>query len=282
MGKMGLDEVGLWTEIKLQILRDYSAAYSTILSRQAAIRHYAYIDGFAGAGSHISKASGQEIDGSPAIALSQQYTHYHFIDLDGYRVNRLRELADGRADVTVYQGDCNDVMLNHVLPQCRYEDFRRALCLLDPYGLNPKWEVVETIGKMRSVEIFLNFMIMDANMNVLWADPTRVAESQRTRMDAFWGDETWKEAAYRTCPGLFGDMQEKATNDAVIAAYRQRLKDVAGFKYVPKPLPMRNRTGSVVYYLFFASHNPTGDRIARAVFKKHRNGTAGNGNQIKN
>jgi len=278
MANVKLDEVGRWTEIKLQILREYSAAYSRILRKQPAIRHYAYIDGFAGAGSHISKTSGHEIDGSPAIALSQQYTHYHFIDLDGDRANRLRELADGRSDVTVYEGDCNEVLLKKVLPQCRWEDFRRALCLLDPYGLNPNWSVVETIGKMKSIEIFLNFMIMDANMNVLWTDAGRVAGSQIARMNAFWGDESWRQVAYNTSPGLFGDIQEKATNDAVITAYRQRLKDVAGFKYVPEPLPMRNRTGAVVYYLFFASHNSTGARIARSVFKKYKNGGPGYGN----
>lgn len=278
MGTIKLDKVGLWTEIKLQILRDYSAAFSAILSKQAAIRHYAYIDGFAGAGNHISKTTGEEIDGSPSIALSQQYTHYHFIDLDGQRANRLRTLADGRSDVSVYEGDCNEVLMNEVLPQCRYDQFRRALCLLDPYGLNPKWEVVEKIGKMKSVEILLNFMIMDANMNVLWADPNRVTESQRARMNAFWGDDTWKAAAYRTCRGLFGDMQEKTTNDAVVEAYRRRLKEVAGFKHVPEPLPMKNRTGAVVYYLFFASHNAIGDKIARAVFKKYKNGAVENGN----
>jgi hypothetical protein len=41
-------------------------------------------------------------------------------------------------------------------PSYRYEDFRRALCLLDPYALNPNWEVVATAGKMGSIEIFLN------------------------------------------------------------------------------------------------------------------------------
>lgn len=269
---MKLDEVGVWTEIKLQILRDYSAAYSTILSKQSAIRHYAYIDGFAGAGSHISRASGAEIHGSPSIALAQQFSHYHFIDLDGQRACRLRELAHGKLNVSVYEGDCNEILLNQVFPQCRYEDYRRALCLLDPYGLNPRWSVVETAGKMRSIEIFLSFMIMDANMNVLRVDPDRVAESQVNRMNAFWGDESWRQAAYRTTPGLFGDMQEKASNDAVIGAYRKRLKELAGFKYVPEPLPMRNSQGAVVYYLFFASHNQTGDKIARAVFKKYGNG----------
>ena len=72
----------------------------------------------------------------------------------------MRRLAAGRGDVTVYEGDCNTVLLENVFPHCRYEDFRRALCLPDPYDLNPRWEVVATAGQMKGVEIFLNFMIM--------------------------------------------------------------------------------------------------------------------------
>lgn len=266
-----LDEVGPWTEIKLQILKDYAAAYATILKQQSVIKHYAYIDGFAGAGSHISNTTGVEIEGSPAIALAQEYSHYHFVDLNGTRAERLRKLAAGRRNVSVYEGDCNEVLLKQVFPQCRWEDYSRALCLLDPYGLNPNWEVVRTAGQMKSIEVFLNFMIMDANMNVLWGNPERVPEAQTLRMNRFWGDDSWRQAAYKTEAGLFGDMQAKATNSDVVAAYRQRLKDVAGFKYVPEPIPMRNSHGAVVYYLFFASHNETGYKIARAVFKKYRN-----------
>jgi three-Cys-motif partner protein len=69
---------------------------------------------------------------------------------------------------------------------------------------------------------------------------------------------------------LFGPIEEKTSNEAVMAAYRERLKKVAGFKYVPDPLPMCNSTGAVVYYLFFASHNSTGNRIAEHIFKKYR------------
>lgn len=272
MADLKLDEVGYWTEIKLSIIRDYSKAYAQILSKQAAIRHYAYIDGFAGAGTHISEATGLEIDGSPAIALGTQppFSHYHFIDLDGSKATRLRELAGERPDVTVYEGDCNRVLLDQVLPQCRYEDYRRALCLLDPYKLNPNWEVVQTAGRMRSIEIFLNFMIMDANMNALRSDPDRVQQTQLERMNAFWGDDSWRKAAYRTQPGLFGPIEDKAPNKAVVDAYRKRLKEVAGFRFVPEPMPMRNSKGNVVYYLFFASHNATGDKIARAVFDKYK------------
>ena len=63
------------------------------------------------------------------------------------------------------------------------------------------------------------------------------------------GDDSWRQAAYRTEQGLFGPMEEKeAGNETVVEAYCKRLKEVAGFKYVPKPLPMCNTSGAVVYY----------------------------------
>lgn len=267
-----LDKVGPWTEVKLRILKDYSAAYAQILKRQSSIKHFAYIDGFAGAGAHISKTTGKRIPGSPQIALDIQphFSHYHFIDLDGKRVQQLRELAGTRPDVTVYSGDCNSILIDEVFPKCRYDKFRRALCLLDPYELNPNWQVVVTAGKMKSIEIFLNFMIMDANMNVLKQNPNKVAKEQADRMTAFWGDDSWRQAGYTKEPGLFGDIEEKAANETIVNAYAARLKEVAGFKYVPTPIPMKNRNGAVVYYLLFASNNQTGDKIARAIFKKYR------------
>lgn len=271
--KERLDVVGYWTEIKLQILQEYANAYAQILRNQRFIKHVAYIDGFAGAGSHISKDSGEIIAGSPARALSIQppFSHYHFVEMDSARAKRLYEMSTHK-NATVYEGDCNNVLLEDIFPRCRYEDFRRALCLLDPYQLNPNWEVVETAGRMRSIEIFLNFMIMDANMNILKKNPNSVALDQALRMTKFWGDDSWRKFAYRTEQGLFEQMEEKESNEAIIAAYRNRLKEVAGFKYVPEPLPMCNTRGAVVYYLFFASQNSTGNKIAEHIFKKYRSG----------
>ena len=53
MGKAKLDEIGYWSEIKLDIIKKYAKAYSTIISAQQNIQHHLYIDGFAGAGVHI-------------------------------------------------------------------------------------------------------------------------------------------------------------------------------------------------------------------------------------
>jgi three-Cys-motif partner protein len=91
-------------------------------------------------------------------------------------------------------------------------------------------------------------------------------------MDRAWGDRSWRQAAYTTQPGFFGEIEEKAGNRAVVEAFRKRLMDVAGFKYVPEPMPMRNLKGSVIYYLFFASPNETGGRIVQDIFNKYRRG----------
>ena len=89
------DEVGYWSEVKLDIVRKYATAYSTILAKKEFIRGYSYIDAFAGAGTHISKTTGDEILGSPrnALAIRPAFSELHFIDLDGTRAAELRRLA---------------------------------------------------------------------------------------------------------------------------------------------------------------------------------------------
>ena len=68
---------------------------------------------------------------------------------------------------------------------------------------------------------------------------------------------------------LFGKVDlEKQSNDVVVGAFRSRLRDVAGFQYVPEPIPMRNSRGRIIYYLFFASQNETASKIAGHILKK--------------
>lgn len=123
---------------------------------------------------------------------------------------------------------------------------------------------------MRSIEIFLNFQVMDMNMNVLWKNPDKVNKTQLARMNTFWGDDSWSQVAYEKTRGLFGDMEEKTGIQPVVKAYQVRLRKVAGFAFVPVPLPMRNSTGAIIYYLFFASGNRTGAKIVKDIFDKYR------------
>jgi three-Cys-motif partner protein len=267
-----LDEIGYWSEVKLEMVRKYAVAYSRILAARPFIKAHIYIDAFAGAGTHISKTTGEAVAGSPVNAMNivPPFTELHFIDLEGMRATELRRLGKNDPRVSVHEGDCNGILLRDVFPRCRWADYRRALCLLDPYKLNVNWEVLKTAGDMRSVEIFYNFMIMDANMNVFMRDPGKVTPAQAARMDAVWGDHSWRSAAYKKTPDLFGEVEEKATNEDIAEAFRLRLEKVAGFAYVPPPIPMRNSKGAVVYYLYFASPDDTGGKIVSQIFDKYR------------
>ena len=122
---------------------------------------------------------------------------------------------------------------------------------------------------MKSMDLFLNFPVADMNRNVLWRDPEGVENPQKARMNAFWGDESWRAIAYRTDTTLFGD-PEKQSNEVVAEAFRRRLKEVAGFARVPDPMPMRNSKGAIVYYLFFASQKNTAEDILLDIFEKYQ------------
>jgi three-Cys-motif partner protein len=98
-----------------------------------------------------------------------------------------------------------------------------------------------------------------------------VDEADLARMNAFWGDDSWRQVAYRSEPGFFGNMLEKEDNEAVAKGFQQRLMNVAGFKYVPNPIPMRNSKGSTIYYLFFAAQKPVAAKIVTGIFNKYRN-----------
>lgn len=228
------DEIGIWSEVKLAIIKEYAAAYSQILDKKRRESIYSlrwlYIDAFAGPGVHVSKTTGEIVDGSPLIALktTPPFSEYHFIDSDPRGAEQLRLIIGDRTDVSIYTEDCNDILLQKIFPRAKYDEYRRALCLLDPYNINLRWEVIETAGHMESVELFLNFMIMDINRNALRRDPDKAIQSKISQLTRLWGDETWLDAAYDSSANLFGD-PEKVSNERFEAAWRDRLKKRAGF-----------------------------------------------------
>lgn len=271
--KSQFDKIGYWSEIKLDIIKKYAEKYSTIFrGKKQELFSHVYIDAFAGAGISLSKKTGEFVPGSPlnALMVEPPFREFHFIDIDGTKVAFLQELVGSRPDVYIYKGDCNKILLEQVFPKVRYEDFRRGLCLLDPYGLHLNWEVIQAAGKMRTIDLFLNFPIMDMNRNTLWRNPDRVNQSDIERMNSFWGDESWRDIAYQSKPTLFGIEDEKVANEEIAEHFRQRLIKIADFKIALKPMPMRNRNNAVVYYLFFASQKEVAGAIAKYIFKKYQ------------
>lgn len=264
------DEIGRWSEIKLEIINQYISAYSTILANQR--MKYYYIDGFAGAGIHKSKTTGEIVEGSPLIALKIKppFDGYYLTEADSQKSIFLSRILQDYANVQVINDDCNDALPEKIYPLIRYEDYRRAFCLLDPYGLELKWNTILKAAETKTIEVLINFPIMSINRNPARRDRKKVTEKNIEKMNEFWGDNSWRDTLYPEVEDdLFG-YEKKASNEQIVDAFTKRLRQVAGYKYVSNTISMKNSKGGIVYYLIFASHNITGKNIMNDIFKNIR------------
>ena len=282
-----LDKVGKWSELKLEIFEKYVRAYTTILGAKGRKLKYIYIDAFAGAGECISKKTAEIIPGSPlrALEVEEPFDEYHFIDLSQEKISYLKNIVHERFPQLVnrirfYNQDCNQV-LPEIFETIKWSEYKRALCFLDPYGLHLKWDVIEKAGKAgldeggrNIIEIFLNFPLMDMHRNIFWKNPANLYDAQIRRMDDFWGDNSWKNVTYTTQATLFGEEEVRLTSvmEPLKKAFIKRLKDIAGYRFVVEPLLVRMEIvgGPPLYYLFFATGNPTGYKIVKNIFDKIR------------
>src|SRR5688500_20258975 len=81
-------------------------------------------------------------------------------------------------------------------------------------------------GQSKAIDMFLNFPVMDMNRNAIWNNPEKVPQDGIDRMTKFWGDESWKQAAYAESPqgNFFRAEIVKQGNDEIVAAFTQRLR----------------------------------------------------------
>lgn len=270
---MKFDQIGYWSEIKLEIIKKYASAYTNIMSKQSWCKGYVYIDAFAGAGKHISRKTGELVPGSPLNALDVEppFTEYHFIDLDEERAEVFNGIARDNPSVRSYHGDCNKILVKEIFPTLTYDSFKRALCILDPYGLHLQWSTIKAAAELKTVDIFINFPIMDMNRNVLFDDPSKAKPEDVERMNDFWGDESWRPLLYRERTTLFGATQHVRIEDyqALAKEFCKRLRHI-GFNDVPKPILMTNKKNGPLYYLCFASQKSVAKDIVNDIFDKYR------------
>jgi three-Cys-motif partner protein len=87
------DEIGYWSELKLEIVEKYGSAYTKAF-KNTRLRKY-YIDGLSGAGVHVSRKTATQIEGSPsrAFKISPPFDGYYFIDIDKEKTSYLQKSA---------------------------------------------------------------------------------------------------------------------------------------------------------------------------------------------
>jgi three-Cys-motif partner protein len=266
-----LDEVGYWSEAKLEIVAKYSKGASRIL-RSSGFKSL-YVDGFAGAGVHKSRRTGKLIAGSPLLVSRVQppFERIELVEQDPERVALLRsQFAEDRR-VQVHHGDANDLVPRIVKGIARNSDWR-AVVLLDPYKLNLKWGTIRGVGATRAADMLIHLPTMQIQRNVVRRTLEAGVESEQQRMTELWGGTGWQTAAYREEETLFGSEESKAGILDIAHAFRERLIEPhgAGFKFCSRPVPMRNNGRRVIYYLLLASQVDVAVKVFEDVTRDYR------------
>lgn len=286
-------EVGPWAREKLECLRKYLKAYTTILSKRN-FRGYFYIDAFAGSGSlKIRKDAGdpaqqtllevsehaaldkdetEYLSGSPRVALevAPPFTDYIFVEVDQVRIQHLESLKSNSAEpgrVHIRKQDCNTCLTEFIEKIRPQKHHWRGVVFLDPFGMQVPWQTIADIGKTGVIEILINFPVGMAIQRLL-KRRGEFTQKQKEKLDSYFGTSEWYELLYSRNQGLFGPEVAKVddSGDVLVRWYRERLKSV--FEYVTEAREVQTNSGRPLYYLIFAGPNRTGARIASDILRQ--------------
>ena len=284
-------DVGPWVQEKLECLRKYLQAYTTILSKRK-FKGYFYIDAFAGPGTlkirrqqtaddgqellledsdYVEQDAGEAeyISGSPQVALELEkpFTDYIFIEIDKERLDQLERLKKDYQNRRIHlrEQDCNSY-LRKLLNETQWTQWRGVI-FLDPFGMQVPWDTIVEIGKIGAIEIFINFPVGMAIQRLL-KKSGQFTSKERNKLDQYFGTGEWYDLLYERAHDLFGENVTKIqkSGDILVRWYRERLREV--FPFVSTAREVRSTSGRPLYYLIFAGPNQTGAKIANEVLRQ--------------
>ena len=294
MNTRGQQFGGPWTEHKLECVKKYLRAYTTIMAKQNF--RFAYIDAFAGTGYRELEQDGDtesamfpEFDSPEVIGFQQgsvrnalevkpPFQKYVFIEKSAKKHAELVKLTDEfllkpeftAGSIKCVHGDANQYLRDLCRPGMDWRA-HRALVFLDPFGMHVEWETIKAIAHTRAIDLWILFPI--GTVNRLLKNDGEIHEPYRKRLDLFFGEPDWFEVFYQLAGQMAFFSQEEhwqKTGD-IFAKIQQyfigRLRSVFA-EVVDLPLLLCNSKNVPLYLLCFASENQTACNIARDILLK--------------
>lgn len=298
------DEIGPWSQDKLDLLQAYLPAYSKIMNSERQrvwLQRCHYIDAFAGAvwqkpktTKRGAKAQSQDllwgpesvspvevdadveqyIEGSPLRALNTEPTFdtCWFIDRSEWRLEQLNSLQKQfpDRDIRIRSGDCNPILRDEIATEITRKSKQRGVVFLDPYGLGVEWGTVVALANAQTFDIFINFSLMHVT-RILKRDEA----PDQSAIDLFnkvMGDSSWTQQLYKP-PAQTSFLEDLSMVRDVMQPrwlaeiYADQLKQV--FPYVTRSVIMYSSKNAPLYALLLASHNRYAVKIMNDIFAKY-------------
>lgn len=262
------------TVAKIAILEAYLVAYFQILGRTRPNQKLLCVDGFAGPNQYTNRPSG-----SPTAALSAAATaiantgsswragkiHFAFVERDKARYDNLRQHLPPPASIPRIQVHTYNTEFTQALPLIKQdvpEPFHSDYPLfvfIDPFGATgaPFQSVAEILDSPCS-EVLINLDADGISRNFK-------ANNEAVLTDIF-GDTSWRAE-------LREDQPFDVICRTVLQLYKNRLRTLPGVRYIFE-VEMQGATGTLNYFLVFASKHPLGlMKMKEAMKSIAQNGT---------
>ena len=235
-------------------------------------RELYFIDLFAGPGKNRF-GNDEVLLGSPLVALTARdsFTKYRFAEIDPGNCATLSRRVDSserRDHVKIFQGDCNEVV-NEIVREIIKTDSvfveglwsSLSLAILDPEGLELRWDTVEKLGRMNRMDLIINFSTSGITRNARKFLNTGNTE----KIDRFFGTTDW-QAAYREAGG-----DKTRVRRALLDLYKSGLEN-RGYEVAEPPasdeLVFKNKRNVQLYTLIGASKHQLGVEFWRDAISK--------------
>ena len=266
--------------LKLSIVERYLTAF-TIALRQKFPSLW-YIDAFAGTGERTATHDAKPADmfaeaveaqvearrGSAAIALgvTPAFDRLVFVDIRARYCKALEQLAVRHPDraIDVVKGDANQIVQQ--IARAPGWRGRRAVLLLDPYGMHVEWATLEAIRSTEAIDLWY-LLSVEGLFRRAPHDRAKLTAKKRAAITRVVGTAEWEEVWYRphSTQGEFdfgvSGGSRNAGVDEMVDYFFDRLSGL--FPVVLRPLRLSNKRGAPAFALFFAMSNP--DAKAAAV-----------------
>lgn len=220
---------GKWVKEKLFFVKRYIDTFEVAM-RKKSWRRRIYIDLFSGPGKCKIRRSQQFILGSPLLSLQTQYpfTDYFFVDLKQKNIDTLRKrcnvssipkdalhflVGDANLQVQIiaeYITDVDEKFIKGQLPCIN-------LAFLDPEGLELDWTTVETLARMKRMDLIIHYSQFGLTRNF----EIFCNSSNENRADKFFGSKEWRKIYADAL-----DRGEIAIHRSLMDYYKSRLREL--------------------------------------------------------
>jgi three-Cys-motif partner protein len=241
---------GQWVQEK----KYYFCRYLDIMSRGVGKKwagNLSYVDLFAGPGRSVVRSTGEEVEGSPLLALDREFSRYVFVDIPEVLSILKKRLKDHpkASQISFVEGDCNTVIetVRDALPPNHL-----TLAFIDPTGLQIQFRSLRQLVQNRKMDLLMTIQLgMGVTMNL-----PHYLRTEGTRLTGFLGNAGWRE-----------DVEHGGTASQFASRYLGRyLKELrlVGYSTVrEREIDIRNDQNLLLYLMVLASRHPLGSKFWR-------------------